>query len=59
MKDIIEHIKTMNIGKMEEDVKEVDFTKVPLLDKASSEKVGDRIMGQYSEYVSQFYVSDE
>ena len=46
-------------GVFQDDVKEVDFTKVPLLDKASSEKVGDRIMGQYAEYVSQFYVSDE
>lgn len=46
-------------GVFTEDISEVDFTKVPLLDKASSEKVGDRIMGQYSEYVSQFYVSDE
>ena len=46
-------------GVFQEDVKEVDFTKVPLLDKDSSEKVGDRIMGQYSDYVSQFYVSNE
>ena len=46
-------------GVFTEDIKEVDFSKVPLLDKDSSEKVGDRIMGQYSEYVSQFYVSDE
>ncbi len=46
-------------GEFTNDIEEVDFTKVPLLDKASSEKVGDRIMAQYSEYVSQFYVSDE
>ena len=46
-------------GVFTDDIKEVDFSKVPLLDKDSSEKVGDRIMGQYSEYVSQFYVSDE
>ena len=46
-------------GVFADDIKEVDFSKVPLLDKDSSEKVGDRIMGQYSEYVSQFYVSDE
>ncbi|MBR1376189.1 MAG: hypothetical protein IJ565_00010 [Bacilli bacterium] len=46
-------------GVFQEDIEEVDFSKVPLLDKASSEKVGDRIMGQYGEYVSQFYVSDE
>ena len=39
-------------GVFKDDIEEVDFTKVPLLDKASSEKVGDRIMGQYAEYVS-------
>ena len=41
-----------------EDVKEVDFTKIPLLDKSSSQKLGDRKMGQATEWVSQFYVSD-
>ena len=41
-----------------EDIKEVDFSKVPLIDKASSQKLGDRVMGQMSELVSQFYVSD-
>lgn len=40
------------------DIKEVDFTKLPLLDKASSQKLGDRVMGQMPELVSQFYVSD-
>ncbi len=40
------------------DIKEVDFTKIPLLDKASSQKLGDRVMGQLPELVSQFYVSD-
>jgi len=41
-----------------DDIVEVDFNKVPLLDKASSQKLGDRVMGQMSELVSQFYVSD-
>jgi len=41
-----------------DDVKEVDFSQVPLLDKMSSQKLGDRVMGQMSELVSQFYVSD-
>lgn len=41
-----------------EDVAAVDFSKIPLLDKASSQKLGDRIMGQQAEWVSQFYVSD-
>lgn len=41
-----------------EDVAQVDFNKIPLLDKESSEKLGDRKMGQATEWVSQFYVSD-
>lgn len=40
------------------DIKEVDFTKLPLLDKTSSQKLGDRVMGQMSDMVSQYYVSD-
>ena len=41
-----------------EDVEQVDFNKVPLLDKDSCQKLGDRVMGQMPELVSQFYVSD-
>ena len=40
------------------DVKEVDFTKTPLIDKDSSQKLGDRKMGEFTSMVSQFYVSD-
>ena len=40
------------------DVEKVDFSKLPLLDKASSERLGDRVMGQMSELVSQFNVSN-
>lgn len=36
----------------------VDFNSLPLLDKDSSQKLGDRVMGQMPELVSQFYVSD-
>lgn len=43
----------------EEDIKPVDFNNLPLLDKASSQKVGDRVVGQIPELVSQFTVSDE
>lgn len=45
-------------GDFSKDVKEVDFKKVPLLDKESSEKLGDRVMGEMSDLVSQYYVSD-
>ena len=46
-------------GDFTTDVKEVDFNKLPLLDRDSSEKLGDRVMGQMSELVSQFDVSDQ
>lgn len=41
-----------------EDVKEVDFNKIPLIDRESSQKLGDRKMGEFTSWVSQFYVSD-
>lgn len=41
-----------------DDIEQVDFNKVPLLDKDSCQKLGDRVMGQMPELVSQFYVSD-
>lgn len=40
------------------DIPEVDFTKLPLLDKTSSQKLGDRVMGQMSDLVSQYDVSN-
>ena len=39
------------------EVEEVDFSSLPLLDKDSSSRLGDRVMGQMPELVSQFYVS--
>ncbi len=44
-------------GNFIEDIAEVDFNHLPLLDRASSEVLGDRVMGQVSELVSQFNVS--
>ncbi|MBQ3306602.1 MAG: CvpA family protein [Bacilli bacterium] len=43
----------------QEDILEVDFNKLPLLDRDSSQKLGDRVMGGLSELVSQYDVSDE
>ena len=51
-------IKINEENNFTDDILEVDFNKVPLLDKDSSQKLGDRVMGQMSELVSQFYVSD-
>lgn len=41
------------------DIEEVDFNRLPLIDKASSKVLGDRVMGQMSELVSQFSVSEQ
>lgn len=41
-----------------DDVAEVDFKSITLLDKDSSQKLGDRVMGQLPNLVSQFYVSE-
>ncbi len=43
----------------QDNIEEVDFNKLPLLDKDSSTKLGDRVMGGMSELVSQYDVSDE
>lgn len=40
------------------EISEVDFKSIPLLDKDSSRRLGDRVMGQMPELVSQFYVSN-
>lgn len=40
------------------EIEEVDFNSLPLLDKDSSTRLGDRVMGQIPELVSQFYVSN-
>ena len=45
-------------GNLLEDLPEVNFNQLPLLDKDSSEVLGDRVMGQMSELVSQFDVSN-
>lgn len=56
-----EYSNRIEIQQDKEFIKEiapVDFSTLPLLDKASSEKLGDRVMGQMPELVSQFYVSE-
>ena len=45
-------------GSFSDDIAPVDFKRVPLLDKDSSQKLGDRTMGEMSDLVSQYYVSD-
>jgi len=57
-KDYANRIFIDESKKFQENVAPVDFNALPLLDKASSQKLGDRVMGQLPEMVSQFYVSN-
>lgn len=57
-KSYYNRIKVNENANFQKEVKEVDFSKIPLLDKDSSQRLGDRTMGQMSELVSQFNVSD-
>lgn len=54
-----QRIKVDTTADFKKEIKEVDFDKMPLLDRDSSEKIGDRTMGQMSELVSQFDVSNQ
>ncbi len=57
-KSYSERIKVDETHDFSSDVALVDFTKTPLIDRESSEKLGDRKMGEFTSWVSQFYVSD-
>ncbi|MCI8568211.1 MAG: hypothetical protein HFG48_02705 [Bacilli bacterium] len=57
-KDYSKRISIDETKDFNDNIKEVDFNSLPLLDKDSSQKLGDRVMGQMPELVSQFYVSD-
>lgn len=41
------------------EIPEVDFRKTPIIDRDSSERLGDKVMGNMTEWVSQFNVSNE
>ena len=45
-------------GNFTEEIKEVDFNTLAIVDKNSSRKLGDRVMGSVGELVSQFEVRD-
>ncbi len=46
-------------GDFTRDVEEISFDKIPLLDKESAQKLGDRKLGELSDMVSQFEVSED
>ena len=45
---------TVEDGKFSEDISQISFDKIPTLDRASAEYLGDRQMGTLSDMVSQF-----
>ena len=45
-------------GNFEEDIHEVDYSEVPVIDRDSAALLGNRAMGSIPEYVSQFEVAD-
>lgn len=45
-------------GNFTDEIKEVDFNSLAIVDKNSSRKLGDRVMGSMGELVSQFEVSN-
>lgn len=45
-------------GDFSKDVKEISFDKIPMLDEASAQRLGDRKLGELSDMVSQFEVDD-
>lgn len=57
-----EYSNRINIEQQEfnnETLKEVDFSKTPIIDRDSTIKLGDKVMGEMPELVSQFEVSEE
>lgn len=54
-RDLIE----VQSGDFTQEVAEISFDKIPILDKESAERLGDRKLGELSDMVSQFEVSDD
>ena len=52
-----QRIKVQDVSFTE--IPEVDFTKTPIIDRDSSLRLGDKVMGNATEWVSQFDVSEE
>lgn len=46
-------------GNFTEEIEEISFDQIPMMDKKSAEKLGDRKLGELSDMVSQFEVSDQ
>ncbi len=52
------NLLTVEPGDFASDVTEISYDKIPMLDEDSAERLGDRKLGELSDMVSQFEVSD-
>lgn len=50
---------TVETGDFSSDVEQVSYNEIPMLDEASAQRLGDRKLGELSDMVSQFEVSDD
>lgn len=57
--DAYHNLMTVEEGNFVEDVEEISYEQIPMLDRASAEKLGDRKLGELADMVSQFEVSSE
>ena len=49
---------TVETGDFTQDIEEISFDQIPMLDRDSAEKLGDRKLGELADMVSQFEVAD-
>lgn len=56
--DKYQRILNVEEGNFNEDIDEISYTEIPVLDKDSAIRLGSRKMGSIVEYVSQFEVAD-
>ena len=51
-------LMTVESGDFTRDIEEISFDQIPMLDKDSAQKLGDRKLGELADMVSQFEVAD-
>ena len=51
-------LRTVESGSFTQDIEEISFDQIPMLDRDSAEKLGDRKLGELADMVSQFEVAE-
>ncbi len=57
--DDYQALLTVEQGDFASEIAEVSYDRIPMLDRASAQKLGDRKLGELADMVSQFEVADE